>query len=90
MTPKKMIISPVSRTRLLDVQPTILLTIKRSAPATTSAIPKFFLNSLMTVNYTPLLFFWRDELIALAMNVDDLNLIVCLQMLTQLGDIDVH
>ena len=50
MTPKMMIISPVSRTRLLDVQPTILLTIKRSAPATTSAIPKLFLNSLMTVN----------------------------------------
>ena len=50
MTPKRMSISPVSKTRLLDVQPTILPTIKRSAPATTSAIPVFFLNSLMTVN----------------------------------------
>ena len=48
--PKMMIISPMSNTKLEDVQPTILLTIKKSAPATTSAIPIFFLNSLMTVN----------------------------------------
>ena len=37
--PKMMIIRPVSNTRLEDVQPTILLTIKRRAPATTSATP---------------------------------------------------
>ena len=39
MTPKTMRVSPLSNTRLEDVQPTILLTSKRSAPATTSATP---------------------------------------------------
>ena len=37
-----------------------------------------------------LLLFRRNELIALAVDIDDLYLVVFLQMLAQLGDIHVH
>ena len=87
MIPKMMRTRPVSSTRLDDVQPTILLTIKRRAPAITSATPIAEANFSL---FTSLLFLGSNEFVSLAMNVDDLNLIVSLQMLAQLGDIDVH
>ena len=37
-----------------------------------------------------LLCFGRDELVTLAVDVDDLNLRVALQVLAQLGDVDIH
>ena len=39
---------------------------------------------------TSLIFLWRDELIALAVNIDDFNLVIILQVLAQLGDVNVH
>ena len=98
MIPKMIRTRPVSSTRLDDVQPTILLTIKRRAPAITSANPPYCLRVIITLNsqlstlnsQLALLFLGSNEFVSLAMNVDDLNLIVSLQMLAQLGDIDVH
>ena len=37
-----------------------------------------------------LILFRRDELVALAVNIDNLNLRIVLQMLTQFGDIHIH
>jgi len=37
-----------------------------------------------------LLFFRGDELVALAVDVDNLDLRIVLQVLAQLGDIDIH
>lgn len=33
---------------------------------------------------------WDDELVALAVYVDDLNLRIILEVLAKLGDIDIH
>ena len=85
-TPKTMRANAISNTRLLDVQPTTKLTVKRRAPITISAIPKYCLSKF----FTSLLFFRRDKFVAFAMDVDDLNLVVLLQMLTQLSNIDIH
>ena len=40
--------------------------------------------------FTSLLLLWGDELVALTMDIDDLNLRISLQVLTQFGDIDIH
>lgn len=37
-----------------------------------------------------LFFLWDDELVALAVDVDDFYLIIGLQMLTQLCDVNIH
>ena len=37
-----------------------------------------------------LVFFWRNQLITLAVNVDDFYLRIVFQVFTQLGDINVH
>ena len=49
------------------------------APAKTNAIPRCCL-----------LHFRSDEFVSLAMNIDDLNLTVILEVLAQLGDIHIH
>ena len=53
------------------------------APVSTSASPMFCLRCI-------LLFLWCNQLIALAMNVDNLNLRIILKMLAQFGDINIH
>ena len=40
--------------------------------------------------HSALLFLGSDELVALAVDIDDFNLVVILQVLTQLGDIHIH
>ena len=73
-----MIIRPKSKTRLLDVQSAKYATIKKRAPAITSATP------------IHLLIFRGDQFVTLTMNIDNLNLRIVLQVLTQLGDVDIH
>lgn len=36
------------------------------------------------------LFHWHDELVALAVDIDDLNLWIVLEMLAEFGDIHIH
>lgn len=38
----------------------------------------------------PLILLRNNQFVALAMDVDDLDLIVVLQMLTQFGDVNIH
>ena len=73
-----MIIRPKSSTRLLDVQPAKKATIKKRAPAITSATP------------IHLLIFRGDQFVTLTMNIDNLNLRIVLQVLAQLSDVDIH
>ena len=70
------------------------------APIAISANPIHFnISSVLNIIHlpsdilhqtSPLLFFGSNELIALTVNVDNLNLRIVLQVLAQLGNIDVH
>ena len=73
-----MIIRPKSKTRLLDVQSAKYATIKKRAPAITSATP------------IHLLILGGDQFVTLTVNIDNLNLVVVLQVLAQLGDVNIH
>lgn len=37
-----------------------------------------------------LILLWSDEFVTLAVDVDDFNLVIILEVLAQLGDIDIH
>ena len=78
MRPAKMTNRPKSSTRLLDVQAARYAMIKKRAPAITSATP------------IHLLIFGGDQFVSLTVDVDNLNLRIVLQMLAQLGDVDIH
>ena len=46
--------------------------------------------SIYSLSLTRLIHIRHDELVALAVNIDDLNLRIFLQMLAELGDIHIH
>ena len=57
-----------------------------------SILPQSNHNSQLSIlnSQFTLLFLGCDEFVSLAMDVDDFNLAVGLQVLAQLGDIDIH
>ena len=87
--PKKIIINPQSKNKLLDVHPATYPILKRRAPTTISATPPYCLRVTMTLNAL-LLLLRSDELITLTVDIDDLYLTVVLQVLAQLSDIHIH
>ena len=73
-----MIIRPKSKTRLLDVLSAKYATIKKRAPAITSATP------------IHLFILGGNQFVTLTVNIDNLDLRIIFQMLAQLGDIHIH
>ena len=64
------------------------------APTDISAMPPYRFKAVITSTFNyqrpTLLILWRNKLVALAMDVDDFNLRILLQVLAQLGDVHIH